>query len=99
MEKREIPIEATEIQPGLWAHRVRGVGVEFFKLYSAQGYCFYDREEEGSDGALDKTMQGQEQAENRKYATYAVLAVSYDRVEKINECFVSVPIQEGMEIV
>lgn len=96
---REIPVGSTEIQVGLWLyeyHRIiGGTTYTFRQLFSADGYCFYNLEvpeNYNEDGNLKPPSE-------RLYAQWAAIAHSYDTVEKINANFISVPIEEGYEIV
>lgn len=97
---REIPATAVEVQTGLWADlrtltlgnmtRVR------YELYSAEGYCFYDL----TDPAcyVDGDITGELLPENeRVYAQYHLTTCT--TIEQINARFVSVPVQDGYEIV
>lgn len=92
---REIPENAVEIQTGLWAEErtvtlgnMTRVG---HHLYSSEGYCFYI-----ISANLDE--DGNLLPENeRMYAQYA--STAYQTIEQINENVVSVPVQEGYEIV
>lgn len=97
MAYREIPAGSVEIQTGLWAYlhtfTIAGNTYNQYRLYSAEGYCFWSTElpenydEEGNLLPL----------EQRVYATYA--ATSYSTIEDLNAVFTSVPYQEGYEVV
>ena len=94
---RQIPEGSVEIQVGLWAHeRTLTLGTmtrTFYDLYSAEGYCFWEvnqpenYDEEGNLLPL----------EQRVFAQYA--STSYSTVEDLNANFISVPVQDGYEIV
>ena len=98
MAYREIPEGSIEIQTGLYAHQhtyTVGSNVRTrYNLYSAEGYCFYSLnvpknfDEEGN----------LRPAEERMYATYASCPYTMT-IEDINAMFVSVPAEEGYEIV
>lgn len=99
MAYRVIPAGAIEIQTGLYlletpTNIVIG-GVQFIRreLFSAEGYCFWDvdqPENYDEDGNLLPLEQ-------RIYATYSTCA--YTTVEDINAHFISVPYEEGYEVV
>lgn len=94
---REIPEGSIEIQTGLWAleHRFTFAGEEIIShhLYSAEGYVFWEvaqpenYDEEGNLLPL----------EQRVFATYA--STPYETIAELNAAFVSVPYQEGYEVV
>lgn len=94
---REIPTNAVEVQTGLWAELLT---VSFgnmtrtkYDLYSAAGYCFYDKTHPNN---LDE--DGNLKPENeRMYAQYQSTICT--TIEQINARFVSVPVQDGYEIV
>lgn len=94
---REIPSTAVEVQTGLWADRkvisVGNITRVGHHLYSSEGYCFYlisDLANYDEDGNLLPENQ-------RVYAQY--MSSAYQTVEQINADVVSVPVQEGYEIV
>lgn len=93
---RQIPLGSVEIQNGLWAYlhsfTVGGVTRSYYKLYSAEGYCFYyvdQPENYDEDGKLKAPTE-------RVYAQFSTCVYPF---EEINEHYVSVPIEEGYEIV
>lgn len=97
MSYREIPEGSIEIQTGLWAaenhYTFNGEARMRYDLYSSEGYCFYEvkqpenYDEEGNLKPL----------EERVYATYA--RTCYTTIEELNADFISVPYQEGYEVV
>jgi len=92
---REIPANAVEIQPGLWAvARTITMGSltrTAHDLYSAEGYCFYI-----ISANLD--VEGNLLPEHeRAYAQFMYSA--YQTIDQINADVVSVPVQDGYEIV
>jgi hypothetical protein len=96
---RTIPEGSVEIQPGLWAYlntfTVGSTTYSNYKLYSAEGYCFWQvsqPENYDEEGNLKPESE-------RVYATYASLARAYTTHEQINADFISVPVQPGYEIV
>lgn len=91
---RPIPEGATLIQEGLYLHEVEKTiaGRPFISwyLYSAEGYCFYNltvAENFDEEGNLVPP-------EDRVYAQYSIVPYNTDL-----SIFVSVPVQEGYEIV
>lgn len=94
-----IPEGAVEIQTGLYLYES---SYTFNKqprikreLYSAEGYCFYNvkqSENYDEEGNLKPLAE-------RVYAQYAILAQSLNTVEDINVNFISVPFEEGYEVV
>ncbi len=98
MAYREIPAGSIEIQTGLYAHlytyTVGGNQRSRYNLYSAEGYCFYKLslpENYDEDGNLKP-------ANERVYATFMACSI-LDTLESINDDVVSVPVEEGYEIV
>ena len=94
---REIPASAVEVQTGLWADQrtvtLGNMTRVKFDLYSADGYCFYlisDTANYDEDGNLLPENQ-------RVYAQF--MYSGYSTIEQINADVVSVPVQEGFEIV
>ncbi len=92
---REIPLMAVKVQTGLWAEErtvtLGNMTMTKYDLYSAEGYCFYI-----VSANLDEN--GNLLPENERiYAQYA--ATPYRTVEQINAEVVSVPVQDGYEIV
>ena len=92
---REIPATAVEVQTGLWADLVTtsfgSMTMTKYNLYSAEGYCFYCPAEN-----LDE--EGNLKPENeRLYAQYRVTTCT--TIDQVNARFVSVPVQDGYEIV
>lgn len=97
MAIRPIPEGSTEIQTGLWAaenHFIfNGIPQMFYDLYSAEGYCFWEvnqPENYDEDGNLLPLEQ-------RCFAQYARTACR--TIDDLNANFVSVPVQDGYEIV
>lgn len=92
---REIPDGSIEVQTGLWAKAETltwgSMTRTFYDLYSAEGYCFYCPDEN-----LDEN--GNLLPENERiYARYR--STTCTTIEQINARFVSVPVQDGYEIV
>lgn len=93
---REIPEGSVLIQTGLYLYEyqktIAGKTYTFRQLYSAEGYCFYDRtnpENLDEEGNLLPPEQ-------RMYMQYMSCAYT---PEEINTYIVSVPVQEGYYIV
>lgn len=100
MVYREIPATAVEVQTGLWIdfQTVTVGAVSFTKsdLYSAEGYCFYAIEQ--AENYVDGDTSGELlPSEQRIYATFMYSA--YSTVDEVNDAVVSVPVQDGYEIV
>lgn len=97
---RTTPEGSVEVQTGLWAHfnffEFGGNTYCTCELYSAEGYCFYDLTipENWVDGEVGGELLPPEQ---RMYAQY--MSTPYRTVEEINADIVSVPVQDGYEIV
>lgn len=94
MAYREIPEGAVEIQTGLCHYVVErviaGITRQFGYLYSAEGYCFYNIEIPENYDEEGNLLP----PEQRVYYTYASVPVTADL-----SVFVSVPVEEGYEIV
>lgn len=92
-----VPVEG---QPGLYLESYEDTniftGVPILRriLHSADGYCFYDLADEYYDAMGDIIPEENVTPEMRIYYQYMALAPSKD----IND-LVSVPIQDGYEIV
>lgn len=94
---RPIPKNAEKIQPGLYAainsFKVRDTTHVFYDLYSEEGYCFYEvSQPENYDENGNLLPENQ-----RVYAQYARTA--YTMLRNLKENFVSIPVQEGFQIV
>lgn len=97
MAVRPIPEGSVEVQTGLWAYPkefiYNGIDRSHYNVYSSEGYCFWEvsqpenYDEEGNLKPL----------EERVFAQYAV--TPYTTIEEVNAAFVSVPAQDGYEIV
>lgn len=97
---REIPTTAVEVQTGLWADLVTtqfgNMTRTKYNLYSAEGYCFYDLNDPAcyEDGDITGDLLPENE---RVYAQFMVTGCT--TIEQINARFVSVPVQDGYEIV
>lgn len=92
-----IPEGSIEVQTGLWAKLIpltfEGEDMSHYDIYSADGYCFWEvnqPENYDEEGNLKPLAE-------RVYATVAYTACR--TVEEVNANFISVPIEEGFEIV
>lgn len=97
MGYREIPEGSVEAQTGLWAYlhsfTHNGMTYSNYQIYSTEGHCFWEvnhPENYDEEGNLKS-------AEQRVYATYCSTVCK--TIEEVNERFISVPYQEGYEIV
>lgn len=97
MTYRDIPESAIEVQTGLWwDHRTFTFNGNVYNsgaLYSAEGYCFYEiaqPENYDEEGNLKP-------ANELVYAIY--MTSGYATSDEINAAIVSVPYQEGYEVV
>lgn len=91
MALREIPAGSVEVQTGLWAYL--NPVTSKYKLYSAEGYCFYDvTDEMNYDPETGDLLPENE----RTYAQYRSTVCT--TIEQINARFVSVPVQDGYDI-
>lgn len=98
MTYREIPAGSVEIQTGLWLYTytktIAGIQRTFGEIYASEGYCFYDTrqpenyDEEGNLLPADQLV----------YAIYATAGLN-PTAEFVNAYAVSVPYQEGYEVV
>lgn len=97
MMYREIPEGSVEAQPGLWGYLMpleyNGEDRSHYNIYSSEGYCFYNVQQPENYDEEGKLKP----AEERVYATYCVTCCK--TVDDINANFVSVPYQEGYEVV
>lgn len=98
---REIPEGAELLQTGLYVYRYeRTIAGNVYlagALYSSEGYCFYDLEQAENYDEEGNLVP----AENRVYAQYQLLSTTSAAKtnEELNQRFVSVPVQDGYEIV
>lgn len=98
---REIPEGSVEIQTGLWLYEyettILGNIYTLRQLYSSEGYCFWqvsDAENYDDEGNLRPENE-------RLYMQFSGLSRSMSSwtLEQLNAEFISVPVQEGFEIV
>ena len=98
---REIPDGAELLQTGLYVYRyqltIGGRVYTLGELYSSEGYCYYDLNQAENYDEEGNLLP----AEQRVYAQYQTLSVgsAAQTNEQLNQRFVSVPVQDGYEIV
>lgn len=103
--ERTIPDGSVEIQTGLYVYDeqkvIGGNTYTFRKLYSGDGYCFYDLNDEIYDEEGNLIPADQVQPNQRPYYRYMALAIiqSSWTYEQLNARFISVPIDPSYEIV
>ena len=93
----EIPEGSVEIQTGLWAQEhhftfAREERISHY-LYSSEGYCFWEVDQPENYDEEGNLLP----LEQRVFATYAI--TPYETINELNEAYVSVPYQEGYEVV
>lgn len=97
MAYREIPAGAVEIQTGLFLLEtpVTINGMQFIRreLFSAEGYCFWEVNQPENYDEEGNLLP----PERRVYATY--MTCGYATIEQINAHIISVPYEEGYEVV
>lgn len=97
MAVKPIPEGSTEIQTGMWAavnsFTVSGTTYSFYDLYSAEGYCFWEVQQPENYDDEGNLLP----LEQRVFAQYARTA--YTTIDELNANFISVPVQDGYEIV
>lgn len=97
MNYREIPENAVEVQTGLWwsyePFESGGNTTHFGRLYASEGYCFYDLNRPENYDEEGNLLP----AANLVYEIYCTCLES--SAEAVNAYIVSVPYQEGYEVV
>ena len=94
-----------ELQTGLYLEEatktIGGNTYTFRYLHSSDGYCFYDLEDEIYDEEGNPIAPEDIQPNQRIYYQWMGLAISMSSwtYEQLNAKFISVPVQEGFEIV
>lgn len=102
---REIPDGAELISTGLYVYRyqitVGGIVRTLGELYSSDGYCFYDNEEEIYDEEGNLISTEDVLPTQRHYSQYMGLAISLaiKTNEELASRFISVPVDPSYEIV
>ena len=87
----------TQIQTGLYLETVVGTHITYSILHSADGYCFYDLNDEYYDEQGNVIPQENVTPEMRIY--YQWMATPETDIAVLNSYLVSVPIQPEFEIV
>lgn len=97
MAVRPIPEGSVEIQTGLWAaenhYTFNGQPRMRYDLYSSEGHCFWEVQQPENYDEYGNLLP----LEQRVFAQYA--RTTYTTIEQLNEAYVSVPVQDGYEIV
>lgn len=91
-----IPNTSKEIQTGLYQDIAVGRFATYSCLYSAEGYCFYDPNQQFYDDEGNLIPEEDILPEQRIYWQYCYTPII--DVDELNKCFISVPIQSGFEI-
>ena len=93
----EIPEGAFLYKEGLYIFEkqmnVGSLSWTVWELYSADGWCFYDLEQPENYDEYGNLLP----LEQRVFAQYA--STAYRTIDDLNENFISVPVQDGYEIV
>ena len=99
----QMPEGSVEIQTGLYLYQynqtIGGIEYTFSRLYSSDGYCFYDAEAEIYDEEGNVIPADEIQPNQRVYMQYMALAVGDWATEQLNARYVSVPVDPSYEIV
>ena len=97
MTYREIPEGSVEIQEGLWAflrtYIFKGQERIRYNIYSSEGYCFYNVKQPENYNERGELKSPEEMV----YATFCYTVCM--TIEDLNKNFISVPYEEGYEIV
>lgn len=105
MKIKAIPEGSIEIQTGLWLYEYQriiiGNNVTLRNLYSDENYCFYDLADEYYDEDGNLIPENEIRPNQRKYYQFMGLSsnMSSWTYEQLNAEFISVPVQDGFEIV
>ena len=100
MANRQIPTGSVEIQNGLWLYttekNLSGKTYTLKYLYSSNGYCFYDGEEE----IYEEENKDEVKTTQRTYHQYMSLGVNASQLTttQISNRFISVVIDTSYEI-
>ena len=100
MANRQIPTGSVEIQNGLWLYTTEkvlsGKTYTLKYLYSSNGYCFYDNEEE----IYEEENKDEVKTTQRTYHQYMSLGVNASQLTttQISNRFISVVIDTSYEI-
>lgn len=85
------------IQEGLQQEVIIGRYTSYSVLTSEEGYCFYDKNQEFTDGEGNLIPSEEIKPEQRQYMRYC--ATPMTSMDEINETYISVPIEPNFEIV
>lgn len=85
------------IQTGLQQELITGKYTTYSKLYSEDGYCFYDKTVQFYDDENNLIPESEIEPEQRQYMRYCSTPMT--SIDEINSIYVSVPIEDGFEIV
>ena len=100
MANRQIPKGSVEIQKGLWLYTTEkvlsGKTYTLKYLYSSNGYCFYDNEEE----IYEEENKDEVKTTQRTYHQYMSLGVNASQLTttQINTRFISAIVETDYEI-
>lgn len=85
------------IQEGLQQELITGRYTTYSKLYSTDGYCFYDKTIQFYDDKSNLIPESEIKSEQRQYMRYCSTPMT--SIDEINETYISVPIHPEYEIV
>lgn len=85
------------IQTSLQQELITGKYTTYSKLYSEDGYCFYDKTVQFYDDENNLIPESEIEPEQRQYMRYCSTPMT--SIDEINSIYVSVPIEDGFEIV
>lgn len=85
------------IQEGLQQEVITGRYTSYSKLYSEEGYCFYDKTVQFYDDENNLIPESEIKPEQRQYMRYCSTPMT--STEEINETYISVSIEPEYEIV
>lgn len=86
-----------EIQIGLYQEIIYGTRVTYSKLYSKEGYCFYDKKAKVYDEEGNAIPELKIELNKRQYMRYCLTPLT--SMDDINKIYKSVEIQPDFEIV
>ena len=101
----DLPEGAALLSTGLYVYRyqitIGGIARTLGELYSSEGYCFYDNLAEVYDEEGNVIAPEDIQPIQRLYAQYSTLpiALASKTNTELAARFISVPVEEGFEIV
>ena len=104
MANRQMPKGSVEIQKGIWLYTTEkvlsGKTYTLKYLYSSNGYCFYDGEEEIYEEESKLSQNDEVKTTQRTYHQYMSLGVNASQLTttQISNRFISVVIDTSYEI-